>query len=62
MQGLHGNVPEMVETKMESSVQAWMLIPAGMGTKNRSASPMATDANSGSGLAPCNKNPSGKGY
>ena len=46
-------LPVIVETKMESNVQACTVMPDGMGTKNLSATPIATDNKSGTGLAPC---------
>jgi hypothetical protein len=45
--------PAMVLTKMESRVQACTLMPAGMGTRKRSARPSPTAAKNGTGLAPC---------
>lgn len=45
--------PAMVDTKMANSVQASVVMPAGHGTTKRSMVPMAMDANSGTGLAPC---------
>lgn len=48
-----GSAPAMVLTKMDSRVQAWGVMPTGMGTRKRSASPMPTAARNGTGLAPC---------
>ena len=42
----------MVETKIESSVHDWTVMPSGTGTRNRKATPMATDRSSGTGFAP----------
>lgn len=46
-------LPVIVETKMESNVHACTVMPEGIGTKNLSATPMAMDISSGTGLAPC---------
>ena len=45
--------PAMVDTKMDSRVQACTVMPTGMGTRKRSARPMPTAARKGTGLAPC---------
>jgi len=45
-------VPAMVETKMDSRVQAWVVRPAGTGTRKRRARPMAQLANRGTSLMP----------
>ena len=45
-------VPAMVETKIDSSVQAWVLSPEGIGTRKRSARPMAALASKGTTLTP----------
>lgn len=46
-------LPVIVETNMESNVHACTVMPEGIGTKNLSATPMAIDKSSGTGLAPC---------
>ena len=43
----------MVETKMDSSVQACSVMPLGVGTRNFSTTPMAHESKRGTGLAPC---------
>lgn len=45
-------VPAIVETKIDSSVQAWVLRPEGMGTRKRSARPMAALPSRGTTLTP----------
>ena len=47
--------PTMADTKMDSSVHACTVMPAGMGTRKRSATPSPTAAASGTGLAPCSE-------
>ena len=45
-------IPAMVETKIDSSVQAWVLSPEGTGTRKRSARPMAALPRRGTILTP----------
>ena len=47
------SLPAMVVTKIESRDHAFSVTPAGTGTRNRSASPIATDAAKGTSLTPC---------
>ena len=44
--------PAMADTKMESSVHAWSVMPAGTGTRKRNARPKPTEAARGAGSAP----------
>jgi len=44
--------PVMVDTKMERRVQAWVVMPTGMGTRKRSARPTDIERMRGMGLAP----------
>jgi hypothetical protein len=45
--------PTMADTKMDSSVHACTVMPAGIGTRKRSATPSPTAAANGTGFAPC---------
>ena len=47
--------PAIVDTKIDSSVQACSVTPAGTGTRYRIATPIAIDAISGTGFAPCSQ-------
>lgn len=53
--------PAMVETKMDSRVHPWALIPTGAGTKNCSARPREMESTSGRGLAPGHTGPGAAG-
>jgi hypothetical protein len=44
--------PAIVDTKMDSSVQPWRVMPAGTGTRKRSARPREMESTRGTGLAP----------
>ncbi|GMN58944.1 hypothetical protein TIFTF001_028039 [Ficus carica] len=44
--------PAMVERKMARSCHAWGVTSTGLGTKNRTRTPMATEITSGMGFAP----------